>query len=128
LATSRGKGARRSFVESKELLYTSYRLLELRSLLPEGLSEAEFRKVEELIEKRDDVGLMAFLEQLNLSPESRERLRIIKAARPIALKIVDLWREMPLRHEEIERHYKDLQRLKAEYDRIVPRRATAEFY
>ena len=115
-------------MESKELLYTSYRLLELRSLLPEGLSEAELRKVEELVEQRDDVGLMAFLEQLNLSPESRERLRIIKAARPIALKIVDLWREMPLRHEEIEKQYKDLQRLKAEYDRIVPRRATAELY
>ncbi len=113
-------------MESKELLYTSYRLLELRSLLPGGLSPAELQKVEELIEKRDDVGLMALLEQVNLSPESRERLRIIQAARPIALKIVELWREMPLRHEEIERYYKDLQRLKADYDRIVPRRAAAQ--
>lgn len=115
-------------MEGKELLYTSYRLLELRSLLPAGLSQTDARQVEELIEQRDDVGLMAFLEQLPLTPENRERLRIIQAARPIALKIVELWREMPLRHEEIERQYKHLQRLKAEYDRIVPRRATAELY
>lgn len=109
-------------MESKELLYTSYRVHELKSLLPEGLSAAELQKVEEFVEKRDDVGFMAFLEQLNLSEQSRERLQIIKEARPIAQTIVGLWREMPLRHEEIEAQYKQLQQLKGRYDRIVPRR------
>ncbi|MFQ5882519.1 MAG: hypothetical protein ACE5I9_08630 [Candidatus Methylomirabilales bacterium] len=115
-------------MESKELLYTSYRLLELKGLLPEGLSAAEREEVEELVEKRDDVGFIAFLEQLNLPQQSQERLRIIKEARPIALKIVELWREMPLRHEEIEEQYKHLQRLKAAYDGIVPRRVGAQFF
>jgi len=77
-------------VESKELLYTSYRLQELESLLPEGLSTTELQRVEALVDQKDDVGLIAFLEQLNLSPENRERLRIITEARPIALKIIDL--------------------------------------
>ena len=115
-------------MENKELLYTSYRLQELKSLLPEGLSPAELQKVEEFVEKRDDVGLMAFLEQLNLAESSRQRLQIIRDARPIALKIVDLWREMPLRHEEIEAHYKQLQALKAQYDRLTPRQVGAEFF
>ena len=115
-------------MESKELLYTSYRVHELKSLLPEGLSGAELRKVEEFVEKRDDIGLMAFLEQLSLSGQSRERLRIIKEARPIAQTIVALWREMPLRHEEIEAHYKQLQHLKVQYNRIAPRRAGVESF
>lgn len=115
-------------MESKELLYTSYRLRELESLLPEGLSAAELQKIEEFVEKRDDVGLIAFLENLNLSRENRERLRIIVEARPIALQIVSLWREMPLRHEEIEAQYKKLKHLKLEYDRIAPRRVGAEFF
>jgi hypothetical protein len=115
-------------VESKELLYTPYRLQELEHLLPEGLSAAELQRVQELVERRDDAGLIAFVEQLNLAPESRERIRIIKEARPIALKIVALWREMPLRHEEIEAQYKQLQRLKTAYDRLAPRRTGAEFY
>ncbi len=115
-------------MESKELLYTSYRLQELKTLLPEGLSGADLQRVEALVEKRDDVGLIAFLEKTNLSPESRERLRIITEARPIALKIVSLWREMPLRHEEIETQYTHLKHLKAEYDRVSPRRAGAEFF
>ncbi|MFQ5658769.1 MAG: hypothetical protein ACE5G5_14595 [Candidatus Methylomirabilales bacterium] len=115
-------------MESKELLYTSYRLEELKSLLPEGLSAAELQKVEEFVEQRDDVGFIAFLEKLNLSRENRERLRIIIEARPIALQIFSLWREMPLRHEEIEAEYKKLQRLKIEYDRITPRRVGAEFF
>ncbi len=115
-------------MESKELLYTLYRLQELKKLLPEGLSGAELQRVEELVEKQNDVGLMAFLEELNLSPESRDRLRIIKEARPIALKIVALWREMPLHHEEIEAHYNRIQRLKREYDRIAPRRTGAQLY
>jgi hypothetical protein len=115
-------------MESKELLYTAYRLLELESLLPEGLSATELQQVEAFVEQRDDVGLIAFLEPLNLSPESRGRLRIITEARPIALKIVDLWREMPLRHEEIEAHYKQLQHLKAQYDRLTPRGAGAELF
>lgn len=115
-------------MESKELLYTSYRLQELESLLPEGLSATELQGVQALVDQRDDVGLIAFLEQLKLSTENRERLRIIAEARPIALKIVDLWREMPLRHEEIETHYKQLQHLKARYDRLTPRRAGAELF
>lgn len=115
-------------MESKELLYTSYRLQELESLLPEGLSTTELQRVETLIDQKDDVGLIALLEQLNLSPENRERLRIITEARPIALKIVGLWREMPLRHEEIETHYKQLQHLKAQYDCVTPRRAGAELF
>jgi hypothetical protein len=115
-------------MESKELLYTSYRVHELKSLLPEGLSGVELRKVEEFVEKRDDIELMAFLEQLSLSGQSRERLRIIKEARPIAQAIVALWREMPLRHEEIEVHYKQLQHLKTQYDRIAPRRAGIESF
>jgi hypothetical protein len=109
-------------------LYTSYRLQELEHLLPEGLSATELQRVEALVEQRDDVGLITFLEQLRLSPENRERLRIITEARPIALKIVALWREMPLRHEEIEVEYKYLQHLKAEYDRLAPRRAGAELF
>lgn len=115
-------------MESKELLYTSYRLQELEHLIPEGLSGAELRKVEEFVEKRDDIGLMAFLEQMDLSEQSRERLRIIKEARPIAQAIVALWREMPLRHEEIEVHYKQLQHLKTQYNRIAPRRAGIESF
>lgn len=115
-------------MESKELLYTSYRLQELMTLLPEGLSAADLQRVEDFVEKRDDVGLITFLGKMNLSPESRERLRIITEARPIALEIVSLWREMPLRHEEIETQYKRLQHLKAEYDHISPRRAGAEFF
>jgi hypothetical protein len=115
-------------VESKELLYTSYRVRELESLLPEGLSTTELQQVQERIDARDDVGLIAFLEQLNLAPHNRERLRIIKEARPIALKIVALWREMPLRHVEIETEYKHLQALKAEYDRFAPGRVGAEFF
>ncbi|MFQ5988766.1 MAG: hypothetical protein ACE5K9_02510 [Candidatus Methylomirabilales bacterium] len=115
-------------MESKELLYTSYRMQEMKSLLPEGLSGSELQKVEEFVEKQDDMGLMAFLEQLNLSEQNRERLQIIKEARPIAQAIVALWREMPLRHEEIEAHYKQLQALKARYSRLVPRQVGAEFY
>ncbi len=115
-------------MESKELLYTSYRVQELESLLPAGLSAAELQQVDALVEQRDDVGLIAFLERLNLSAENRERLRIITEARPVALKIVGLWREMPLRHEEIEAHYKQLQNLKAQYDRLSPRRAGAELF
>ena len=115
-------------MESKELLYTSYRLRELESLLPEGLPVAELHRVQEFVDTRDDVGLIAFLERLNLPPANRERLRIITEARPIALKIVALWREMPLRHEEIEAHYKQLQALKAQYDRCVPGRVGAEFF
>ncbi|MFQ5961861.1 MAG: hypothetical protein ACE5MG_10740 [Candidatus Methylomirabilales bacterium] len=115
-------------MESKELLYTAYRLQELESLLPEGLSATELQRVGVLVEQRDDVGLIAFLERLNLSPENRGRLQIIVEARPIALKIVELWREMPLRHEEIEAHYKQLQHLKVQYDRLTPRRAGAELF
>ncbi|MFQ5847875.1 MAG: hypothetical protein ACE5IQ_09450 [Candidatus Methylomirabilales bacterium] len=115
-------------MESKELLYTPYRLQELEKLLPEGLSGPQLQQVETFVEKGDDAGLIAFLEQLNLSQESRERLRIIIEARPIALKIVALWRERPLRHEEIEAEYKHLKHLKAAYDRIVPLRAGAEIY
>ena len=115
-------------MESKELLYTSYRVQELKSLLPEGLTGAELQQVEALVKGRDDVGLIALLERLRLSGENRERLRIIAEARPIALKIVALWREMPLRHDEIEAHYKQLKQLKAEYDRVGPRRGGAQFY
>ncbi len=115
-------------VESKELLYTSYRVQELERLLPEGLSGAELQQVEALVKGRDDVGLIALLERLRLSGENRERLRIIAEARPIALKIVALWREMPLRHDEIEAHYKQLKQFKAEYDRVGPRRGGAQFY
>ena len=115
-------------MESKELLYTAYRLQELERLLPEGLSGAELQQIEAFVEQRDDVGLIAFLEQRNLSPESRGRLRIITEARPIALTIIALWREMPLRHEEIEAQYKKLQHLKAQYNRIAPRRAGVELF
>ena len=115
-------------MESKELLYTSYRVQELERLLPEGLSPTELQQMEAFVEQRDDVGLIAFLEQLNLSPESRERLRIITEARPIALTIIALWREMPLRHEESEAQYKKLQHLKAQYDRIAPRWAGVELF
>lgn len=115
-------------MESKELLYTSYRVRELESLLPAGLSVTDLQQVEGLVEKRDDAKLIAFLERRDLSSENRERLRIITEARPIALKIVDLWREMPLQHEEIEAHYKKLQDLKAQYDRLAPRRAGAELF
>lgn len=115
-------------MESKELLYTSYRLQELERLLPEGVSTAHLQQVEALVEKQDDVGLIALLEQMNLTPENRGRLQIIIEARPIALKIVALWREMPLRHEEIEAQYKQLQHLKAQYDRLVPRGAGAELF
>ncbi len=115
-------------MESKELLYTSYRVQELERLLPEGLSGAELQQVEALVKGRDDVGLIALLERLRLSGENRERLRIIAEARPIALKIVALWREMPLRHDEIEAHYKQLKQFKAEYDRVGPRRGGAQFY
>ena len=115
-------------MESKELLYTTYRLQELESLLPEGLSAPELQRVGVLVEQRDDVGLITFLERLNLSPENRGRLQIIAEARPIALKIVELWREMPLRHEEIEAHYKQLQHLKEQYDRLIPRRVGAELF
>ena len=115
-------------MESKELLYTSYRVQELKSLLPEGLSGAELQQVEALVQERDDVGLITLLERLHLSQENRERLRIIVEARPIALKIVALWREMPLRHEEIEVHYKQLKQLKAKYDGVTPRRGGADFH
>ena len=115
-------------MESKELLYTSYRVQELERLLPEGLTGAELQQVEALVKGRDDVGLIALLERLRLSGENRERLRIIAEARPIALKIVALWREMPLRHDEIEVHYKQLKQFKAEYDRVGPRRGGAQFY
>lgn len=115
-------------MESKELLYTSYRLQELRGLLPEGLSGAELQQVEALVERRDDVGLITLLERLHLSRENRERLRIIAEARPIALTIVALWREMPLRHEEIETQYKQLKLLKTEYDRVAPGRGGAQFF
>ncbi|MGH7431739.1 MAG: hypothetical protein ACREI5_07930 [Candidatus Methylomirabilales bacterium] len=115
-------------MESKELLYTSYRVQELKTLLPEGLTGAELQQVEALVKGRDDVGLITLLERLRLSGENRERLRIIADARPVALKIVALWREMPLRHEEIEAHYKQLKQLKAEYDRVGPRRGGAQFY
>ena len=115
-------------MESKELLYTSYRVQELKTLLPEGLTGAELQQVEALVKGRDDVGLITLLERLRLSGENRERLRIIAEARPVALKIVALWREMPLRHEEIEVHYKQLKQLKAEYDRVGPRRGGAQFY
>ena len=115
-------------MESKELLYTSYRVQELEHLLPEGLTGAELQQVEALVKGRDDVGLIALLERLRLSGENRERLRIIAEARPIALKIVALWREMPLRHDEIEAHYKQLKQFKAEYDRVGPRRGGAQFY
>jgi hypothetical protein len=127
LAISKDKGSEAT-VQSKELLYTSYRLQELKSLLPERLSPTELQQMEALVEKRDDVGLIAFLEQLKLSRENRERLRIITEARPIALTIVALWREMPLRHEEIEARYKQLQNLKAQYDSIAPQRAGAELF
>ncbi len=115
-------------MESKELLYTSYRVQEMQRLLPEGLSARDLQHVEEFVEKQDDMGLMAFLEQLNLSEQNRGRLQIIKEARPIAQAIVALWREMPLRHEEIEAHYKQLQALKAQYDRLTPRQVGAEFF
>ena len=115
-------------MESKELLYTSYRVQELKSLLPEGLTGAELQQVEALVQGRDDVGLITLLERLPLSQQNRERLRIIAKARPIALKIVALWREMPLRHEEIEAHYKQLKQLKAEYDGVAPRRGGAQFF
>ncbi len=113
-------------MESKELLYTAYRVHELKALLPEGLSGPELQKVEELVESRDDVALIGLLEQMNLSEQSRRRLQIIKEARPIAQTIVALWREMPLRHEEIESQYKQLQQLKDRYDHIVPRRGGVE--
>ena len=115
-------------MESKELLYTPYRVRELERLLPEGLTGAELQQVEALVQGRDEVGLITLRERLPLSRENRERLRIIAEARPVALKIVALWREMPLRHEEIEAHYKQLKQLKAEYDRVAPRRGRAPFY
>ncbi|MGH7433925.1 MAG: hypothetical protein ACREJL_09260, partial [Candidatus Methylomirabilales bacterium] len=64
-------------MESKELLYTSYRVQELKTLLPEGLTGAELQQVEALVKGRDDVGLITLLERLRLSGENRERLRII---------------------------------------------------
>mgnify|MGYP003543023258 CR=1 FL=1 len=115
-------------MDGKELLYTSYRVQELERLLPEGLTEPELQQVEALVQGRDDVGLIALLERLHLSQENRERLRIIVEARPIALKIVALWREMPLRHEEIEAHYKQLKQLKAKYDGVAPRRVGVDFH
>jgi hypothetical protein len=115
-------------MESKELLYTSYRVQELERLLPEGLTGPELQQVAALVEGRDDVGLIALLERLPLSQENRERLRIIVEARPIALKIVALWREMPLRHEEIEAQYKQLKQLKAAYDGVAHRPGGAKIY
>ncbi|MFQ5840500.1 MAG: hypothetical protein ACE5HK_07245 [Candidatus Methylomirabilales bacterium] len=109
-------------MESKELLYTSYRILELKSLLPEDAGTETREVAEALAEKGDDEGLIALLEKQPLSETSGRRLEIIKASRPVAHKIVQLWREMPLRHEAIEQEYKKLRRYKLEYDEVAPRR------
>jgi len=45
-------------VESKELLYTSYRVQELERLLPEGLTGAELQQVEALTAAADGVALL----------------------------------------------------------------------
>jgi hypothetical protein len=106
----------------KQLFYTPVRVLTLRGLLPEDAPPEARRRADELAAASDEEGLIAFLEQQRLPEASRRRVQIVKEARPIALKVVALWRGIPYPHEEVMRCYAEIRRLKDEFDRLAERR------
>lgn len=106
----------------KQLFYTPFRLLTLRGLLPEDAPPEVRRRADELVAARDEEGLIASLEQQRLPEANRRRIQILKEARPIALKVVELWRAIPYPHEEVMRCYAEIRRLKDEFDRVSERR------
>lgn len=102
----------------KQLFYTLFRILTLHGLLPEDAPAPVRQRADELVAARDEEGLVAFLEQQPLPEASRRRVEILKQARPIALKVVELWRAIPYPHEEVMRCYAEIRRLKDEFDRV----------
>ena len=103
----------------KQLFYTPFRILTLRGLLPDDAPAEARQRADQLVASRDEEGLIAFLEQQRLPEASRRRVEIIKQARPIALKVVELWRAIPYPHDEVMRCYAEIRRLKGEFDRVA---------
>jgi hypothetical protein len=102
----------------KQLFYTPFRILTLRGLLPDDAAAEARQRADQLVAAQDEEGLIAFLEQQPLPEAGRRRVAIVKEARPIALKVVDLWRAIPYPHDEVTRCYAEIRRLKDEFDRI----------
>jgi hypothetical protein len=101
----------------KQLFYTPFRMLTLRGLLTEDAPAEARQRADQLVAANDEEGLIAFLEQQPLTEASRRRVEIVKQARPIALKVVELWRAIPYPHDEVMRCYVEIRRLKDDFDR-----------
>ena len=102
----------------KQLFYTPFRMLTLRGLLADDAPAEARQRADQLVAANDEEGLIAFLEQQPLPEASRRRVQIVKEARPIALKVVGLWRAIPYPHDEVTRCYEEIRRLKDEFDRV----------
>jgi len=103
----------------KQLFYTPFRILTLRGLLPDDAPAEVRQRADQLVAAWDEEGLIAFLEGQALPEISRRRVGIVKQARPIALKVVELWRAIPYPHDEVMRCYAEIRRLKDEFDRAA---------
>ena len=102
----------------KQLFYTPFRILTLRGLLTDDAPAEARKEADRLVAAQDEEGLIAFLEQQPLTEASSRRVQIVKQARPIALKVVELWRAIPYPHDEVTGCYVEIRRLKDEFDRV----------
>lgn len=101
-----------------DLRYTRERIRVLRALVPTNLGQDYGKLVTTLLEEGNERALLELLERMELPEKLKKRVKLIKQARDVSLKLLEYSRMIPLPHRDIEAGYKTLREVQDEFDRL----------
>lgn len=101
-----------------DLRFAQGRVYALRLLDPMTQNREEGQRWRELVGALDEDGIYKSLEGRRLKPEDAKRLEYIKQAKAVGDRCDALGKEIPLKHDEIQKAYVELRELTAKVEEL----------
>ena len=101
-----------------DIRYRIDRMKGMYALRESGLTDAQVKRLDELLEAQDEEGMIALLEGGTLQPVARQKFEILKAAKRVGDRLTEFSRTIPLPHDKIQGLYPQMRDLRTAYDRL----------
>ena len=101
-----------------DIRYRIDRMKGMYALRESGLTEAQAKRLDELLEAQDEQAMIALLEGATLQVVARQKLEILKEAKQVGDRLTEFSRTIPLPHDKIQGLYPQMRDLRTAYDRL----------